>query len=272
MNSKEHIPQLNDQEYSKVFHTFVTGSTQYKDMPMLAKPAIDHFSGKTVNLLSIGAGTGMVEDHFVKNFDLKLSYYYAIEPNEFHRLGLKKTIHNWNVDHKIDSDYFTPRMEINDRFDIVLMSHCLYYMEDPLGAMLKAKSLAKPQGGKVIIFHHTDESASVFRHLRKSATPDRSLIIDRGLSSKELSRMLDKSGIKHDVSVAHSIVDVDDFIEERNTPTANDVITFILQTRFEDLKEDLKNDVFCMTKEMSFKNKDGKHVLAIPTAMIQIEN
>ena len=147
---------LSEKEYANVFSTYLTKSTQRQSMLEASKSVIDGFGGKAIKLMSIGAGTGCVEESLVLACGLKLEYFYAIEPNSLYVVKLRDTFSRLNIAFKIDQDYFTPEMEISDTFDMVLMSHCLYYMEDPLKSMIKARSLLK-HDGKVIIFHETDK-------------------------------------------------------------------------------------------------------------------
>ena len=93
---------------------------------------------------------------------------------------------------------------------------------------------------------------------------------DDVISCKELCTMLKKSGVNQQLTLGASTLEVDDFVRRRNTPTANDVISFFLQTRFENLSKELKQEVFEIVKKASYENSDGKYVLNNSTAMIQI--
>ena len=84
--------------------------------------------------------------------------------------------------------------------------------------------------------------------------------------------MLKESGVNRVQYESPSSVDVDDFVKKRNTPTANHVVTFILQTRFECLSDTLKTEIYNMTKERCVLDSDGRNAFYHPTAMIQISN
>lgn len=261
---------LTEEEYANVFSTFIAKSTEYEAMMSLIKPAIDSFGGSAVKVMSIGAGTGCVEDDLIRNYGLNMDYFYAIEPNHLHLIELEKTISGWGSKYKIDSRYFEPELEINDTFDLIIMSHCMYCMADPLGAMLKAKFLLNP-GGRVVIFHQSEKGGyELYTQFMKQASLDKRPINDHAISCKELCTMLKKSGVNQQLTLGASTLEVDDFLRERNTPTANDVITFFLQTRFDHLSKELKKEIFDVAKELSCENSNGKYVLNHPTAMIQI--
>ena len=261
---------LTEEEYANVFSTFIAKSTEYKAMMSLIKPAIDGFGGSAVKVMSIGAGTGCVEDDLIRNYGLNMDYFYAIEPNPLHLIELKKTISGWGSKYKIDARYFDPKMEIDCTFDLIIMSHVMYYMTDPLGAMQKAKDLLNP-GGCVVIFHQGEKGGNmIYVEFMKKASKEKKTMNDDVISCKELCTMLKKSGVNQQLTLGASTLEVDDFVRRRNTPTANDVISFFLQTRFENLSKELKQEVFEIVKKASYENSDGKYVLNNSTAMIQI--
>ena len=263
---------LTESEYATTFSTFVAKSMEYETMPGMLKPIIDEFGGKGVKLMSIGAGTGSFEKSLVEKWGLKLKYFYAIEPNTSHFVELGKTLSSLNIDFEIDQNYFTHDMEFKEMFDVILMSHCLYSIQFPLETMIKAKSLLKPEG-KVIIFHHGDKGGyELHSHFLKNASFTQQPLANESITSKDLCNMLKKSGISHQVTDRASGIEVDDFVTKTITPTANDVITFLLQTRYENLSTNLKSELFTLAKERCFKNKDGKYLLENSLSMIQITN
>ena len=152
------------------------------------------------------------------------------------------------------------------------MSHVMYSMKDPLSAMMKAKSLVKT-GGSVIIFNQSEKGGyELSSHMMQNAGLDSVPINDHSISSKELRNMLKESGVNHVIYENASTLDVDDFVKKTNTPTANDVVTFFLQTRFENLSDTWKTEIYNMTKANCIVDADGRNLFYHPTAMIQICN
>ena len=84
MGSTEICQPLTEQENAKVFSTFIMCSTEYAEIKKLAKPLIDRFEGKAVDLMSIGVGTGFQENDFIQNLGLNVNNFLAIEPNDDH--------------------------------------------------------------------------------------------------------------------------------------------------------------------------------------------
>ena len=79
MGSTEICQPLTEQENAKVFSTFIMCSTEYAEIKKLAKPLIDRFEGKAVDLMCIGVGTGFQENDFIQNLGLNVNNFLAIE-------------------------------------------------------------------------------------------------------------------------------------------------------------------------------------------------
>ena len=92
------------------------------------------------------------------------------------------------------------------------------------------------------------------------------------LSSKTLSEMLKAKGVRHEVRTGPTKIEVDDFIMKReHVPTANHVVTFFLQTKYDELPADLQGSIYELVRERSSKDPvSGKYMFSHPTAMILI--
>ena len=157
MVEKQVCCPITEREYSRVFSTFIASSTEYAQMMDLIKPLVEEYDGRAIDLMSIGAGTGCMENDLIKLHHLNLNRFLAIEPNTHHLQKLKLTVASWGmVEIQIDPISFDETYETCMRFDMILMSHSMYCMENPVAVILKARSLLKLHG-KLIIFIQTDE-------------------------------------------------------------------------------------------------------------------
>ena len=129
-------------------------------------------------------------------------------------------------------------------------------------------------GGKVMIFHQTEEGGyELYNRMLEQATLARRPINDHALSSKELSEMLTQNGVRHEVRVGPSRLNVDDFIQRHNDPIASHVVTFLLQTEYSNLTPELQQDIYTYVRERTRKDPDTrKHMFLHPTAMILIHS
>lgn len=262
---------LDEKEYAQTFSTFIERSSEYGEMLKLVTPVVDSFEQRPIDLLSVGAGTLFFEKDLMEKVGLKVNYLYAIEPNEVHLEELKSTITQLSLSYDIDPIYFTTEFSTEKRFDMILMSHSMYCMADPIGAILKAKSLLKPNG-KVIIFNQGEQGGyELYTRFISQAELSCRPINDHSISSKEIAEALCNNAVAHEVRYGPSVMEVHDFVMRKATPNTNHVISFLLQTKYEHLAENLRDQIYEMVKERSSIGKDGKYVLTHPTAMIVVQ-
>ena len=243
-------------------------STEYAQIINLAKPLIEEFQVRAIDLMSIGAGTGCLENDLIKLNHLNLNSFLAIEPNAHQLEKLKQTVASWGMANiQMDPRSFDETYETCKRFDIILMSHSMYCMENPLAVILKARSLLK-RGGKLIIFIQTEEGGhEIYTRMMQEVTMQHP-INDHFVTSKSISEALEKNGIKHDVKIGQSHIDVTDFIERNSTPTFDDNITFLLQSDYSGLKEDLQKSIYEIVRERTILAENGKYMFSHPTGMV----
>lgn len=271
-SKKPIYPTLDDREYAEVYATLVKNSPEYREViPLLISPIMKEFNNRPIQLLSIGAGTGCFEDDLIKNFGMNVEYFYGIEPNKQHRDQLKERVSNWNIDHTVDQSCFTKDFVTDKRFDLIIMSHVLYCVNDVAGTLVKVNSLLKPNG-KVVIFHQSDRGGcELYNFFIKHAELSCRSIGDHAISSSHIVDFLKENEILYEVAFGPCAIDVSEFIEKRASKNACDVVTFMLQTRYEDLHLQLKEDLYAMVKQGSKLTEDGKYLFNHPTVMIVIK-
>ena len=113
---------------------------------------LGEYCNKPIDIMSIGAGTGWLEDSIIKHSEMKVNNILAIEPNPVHVDKLREMGDKWNdTKFEIDSSFFDENYDTAKRFDVILMVHSIYGMKNPIESIPKAKSLLK-NGGKCLIF------------------------------------------------------------------------------------------------------------------------
>ena len=270
-------PPLAGKEYSETYDTFNIKSRQKDEYEKMLEPIVKAFGSKPVSFLSIGAGFGRMEDVLVTKYGLKMSFYYAIEPDPTHAKKLKDTVSSWGVEYKIDTNYFSSDMDISQKFDVIFIPQSLYCFPDPFQALLHAKSFLNP-GGRLIILHMSSASGfyQIFSYFSEKAGKNVQTCYDHNnmLVSEDVIRFLAKSGIDCQVKndIMKETLEIDDFVKQimYNCKYVNNAISFILQTRFENLSPSLKNDILQKAKDLCIKDVDGKYVLPIEQTMIEI--
>ena len=119
----------------------------------------------TLSVLSIGSGEGDIDIEIIHsllpslNSPWKKLRYVALEPNPIHRdrflKRLEKASFDENVEVSVSEDCFEPgRFESEEKYDLVMLTHVLYYFKEPYQAIQTALSQTK-ESGQVVIVHQT---------------------------------------------------------------------------------------------------------------------
>ena len=266
---------LTEEEYIAAFNTFSSNTTQYGFMLEMIKPVVESFNGKHIDLMSIGAGTGCFENDLVTKMGLDVSYFHVVEPSEDHREQLKQKVISWGYTKlAVDKSYFTENYETEHKFDLILMPHCLYHMDNIDLVILKAISLLKAQG-KIVIFVHSETGADselffkAMEHMEYISRP----LADEGVTRKSICEILAKNSIHYTTSREGSCAtDVTQFIKRQKASTTNDAVSFFIQTRFEKLPQELRKELYELVKERVVHTDEDTFMLPHPTVMIIINS
>ena len=208
----------------------------------MVKPVIESFEGEAINLMSIGDGTGCFENDLVTKLGLNVSYFHAVEPSKDRGEQLKKKVISWdNTKLIVDQNYFTKNYETELKFDLILMSHCLYSISNVDQVIFKTISFMKAQG-KIVIFVHSETGADseLFFKAMGSMEYVSHPISDEIVTGKKIREILGKNGISFTTREGPGAVDETQFIKKQNISTANDVVSLFIQRRFEKLPEKLR--------------------------------
>ncbi|NES65125.1 MAG: methyltransferase domain-containing protein, partial [Okeania sp. SIO2D1] len=119
----------------------------------------------TFSVLSIGSGEGDIDLEIIQSLIAKLNprwkqlKYVALEPNPIHRdrflQRLDQASFGKNVKVSVRDEYFEPgRFEQEQKYDLVVLTHVLYYFDEPYQAIQSALKQTK-EGGRVVIVHQT---------------------------------------------------------------------------------------------------------------------
>ena len=173
-NHKFIAPPLDDEFYAESYELRKAAST-------MTVAAIDWFCSHstlllgngysssrkddTFSVLSIGSGEGDIDLEIINSFIPKLSplgkrlKYVALEPNSIHRdrflQRLDKISFDENVEVSVRDEYFEPdKFAREAQYNLVLLTHVLYYFDDPYQAIQSALNQTK-KGGRVVIVHQT---------------------------------------------------------------------------------------------------------------------
>ena len=240
MERERVFKMITEKEYAEVYITFKQNSNQ--DVIVrngIIRPIIQKYGGKSMDVMSIGAGVGWLEDEIIRHPDLKVNRMLAIEPNPKHAKKLREKAENWlDTFYEIDSAEFDEFYETTKRFDVILIVHTLYYIRNPIGAVIKAKSFLKPEGKIMIVIRGKEGGSELTSYINTQVELVQPMYVHSLEDSDELVKGLVQNKIKCCFQNFTDHFDVTDFIERKDTPTCNDIISFFLQTKYENLDKE----------------------------------
>merc|ERR1719378_246285 len=272
MAQKHTCEPLTGDEYANIFATFQHATGEYEQMFNIISPFIEQLNGSHITLMSIGAGDGYFEDYLVQNKGLMLKYFHAVEPDAFRREELAKTVSKWNTKCFVDDRGFDEAFETEGKFDLILMSHVLYCVPDPLKVVQKAISYLSP-GGSLIVFNQTEVGMyAVQKDFFKVANFKSAAFNDHRVTTASISKELKRASIEHKVISRDAGINVTEFIKKSKCPTANHSASFFIQTLFEKLPEDIQNRVYEAVKERCEEDGSGRFHFTHQVGMIIVKN
>ena len=234
-----------------------------------------------LDVLSIGAADAKLDEMMLRETKMKLASYHAIEPAEEFQDELKNRIAQWNVPYTIEqtsfSEHYKPQQgEV--KYDLIVMSSVLYYMENIGLAIQNARSLLKPTG-KLIIFHQTDNCGWELYKCHLKAFPE---IVNTtfayGMSHKDVLREADKLKIPYKCHVVEDIektqMDFDEFVRciMGNTKVPkHHFVDFMVQRSVEELPEWLRKQMYEIVLKHAVLNDENRYVVSVAFAVFHID-
>lgn len=281
--SLETTTPLTMEGYARTFARFVSHSNQYDIMASIAKKFIleNNFDKEPVHMLSIGAGIGNFERMLVQKQGLKLEYLYAIEPNPAHVPLLETELESLGAEYDIDTSFFSTEFEFDEKygsplFDIIMLSQCLYTVEDPFEAVSYAVKFLKPHGKIIIFLEGESVSSELYTYMINRSDPNIfSSSLTHGDHNLTALKITSYIRVKHPELIVSVLEDntylhVDEFIREQGGSMINDDtdgVSFLLQAEYQDLSGEARRDVYEIVKR-NCDIVDGKYLLRISCAGI----
>lgn len=242
---------LSDREYAECFNAFKQISSEWgalvdwfraSFLPTLPKHA-------SLNVLSIGSGTGdfdMMLMRLLLDHGAELSYT-AMDPNEEHNSIFRERLLRSDLQpssFRIIPSPFTAT-EAEGSYDIIHLTHCLYYIDDRSQAIRRSYELLNP-GGALLIFHQTPVGINELQRsfMREVKGNEREMF-----SSKDIMIVFEQLGIPCHFEVVVSDLDVTDCIT--GTDRGRLLLNFLLESDTACIDELLRRRIVATIKEIS---------------------
>ena len=154
IESSQSIRQLtpfSESRYAETFNLLVRVSREYEPMKRALVRVINECCPESFSLLDIGAGRGIFISDVLSEADRRPDRYGAYEPNAEHFQTLQATAEGLSDHPILHFEPFTLKTELKPEWNMILMSHSLYWMQ-PMGKYVKAALAGLKPGGVLVIF------------------------------------------------------------------------------------------------------------------------
>ncbi|MCP4696968.1 MAG: class I SAM-dependent methyltransferase [Gammaproteobacteria bacterium] len=251
-----------DESYYTASHLAFRQATnqQEKIIAWFARNAQILATHDPMSILSIGSGTGILDKKLIPLFQQLVSQirYIGIDPNEEEcvlfeehtKILCSKSVHISVYATKLE-DY-----ETEQRFDLALMVHAVYYFPNPLIPILTLYNLLKPKGKGVIIVAPDNALSSFFKkalHSMWGYQPCLSPTVESILLERKIP--YDKHSVRAQVNVTECLT--------QRGEVEDQLLSFILHSNTRKMPTSNKRELIDYLASMSYK-EDGN--LYIPHA------
>ena len=154
--------QLSDERFDVTHEAFECSSSQQQLVLRALKELISLHEGSTgaLRILSVGCGSGILDNQLISAIASSPEHfeYTGVDPNPVACRRFREDFENLalpNVKLEVRTEA-VESLNINNPFDIIQLTHALYYFKDPADTLEKLRRLLAP-GGKLIIVQAPNE-------------------------------------------------------------------------------------------------------------------
>lgn len=200
------VAGLDEAAFARCFAAFCERSGEYASMRDRLERALE---GRR-SLLSIGCGDGRLELPCLRSSET-LTRYRGLDPNGPELADFRAALARAPLELELDlveaglgEEPDTSQGE-PESFELVLISHVLYYVEDKAAFMREALSRVAP-GGRCLLFHQTNIGINSIQARFGS--------YNHRISSHEVQDLLDSLGVNYRVELLDANIDVRELPDE----------------------------------------------------------
>lgn len=264
------IRPLSDREYAECFNVFKGTSTEWnailgwieKDfLPAATPPGA---TKKPMEILSIGSGTGDFDLAFMKALQARIRdiSYTALDPNEEHNAVFSRKFRESGLN--IRSFRILPKPFRGEGaegpYDLIHMTHCLYYIPDRKEAIRQTFELLSP-GGFLLIFHQTPIGINeIQREFMRRVKGNEAEMF----STRNIQKLFEELGIRFKFDILVSDLDVTDCIADNTRGKL--LLNFLLESNLTDLDISLREEIISRLKE-TCRYENGRYYLFHPSGI-----
>ncbi len=209
------------------------------------------------SILDIGAGTGFFARDFIKNCETKSSCYHAIEPSPVHVAQLEQNLEDFLIEKKVLNEIFTPETVLNQKYDLIIMSHCMYWFTpDPEPYIMNILNYVE-EDGLLVMYLQTPFSVAHLLNLLMDNKLPVNRIPNPKINSWTIQDILDKNHVKYDIKYLPGTLRADEIFKKSNRKLLHEIISFFLSVEVESIAPATLERAEEALKKLSYKDDSG---------------
>jgi SAM-dependent methyltransferase len=249
------MERISFESYIKSFEVFGKYSEEY-GYQLEHLLALEDNLKEGFSILDIGAGTGFFVRDFLGRCTIEASHYTAVEPSIDHVNKLKKNLDGISLELEVHNTIFTPETVLDRNFDLIIMSHSLYwFVPNPEPYLLNALNFLK-EDGRAVMYLQTPYTASHILNLLFDKKLPKNRVPSHEINSWTIMDLLDKNDIKYKISNLPGTFQANDIFKKKNQPILDEVISFFFAVEARSLDEKTKSRAKEAMKMLSYKQGD----------------
>ena len=261
---------LTDLEYAQCFDQFKTISTEWDAISNWLKYECipDLKFEEKIDILSIGSGRGDFDLALIGLLNDKYSriVYTAVDPNTEHNRIFQDKVQLSGT--ALDSFHIIPEPfqedTVRGTYDLIHLTHCLYYIPERKKAIKLAYDMLKPNGS-LLIFHQTALGVNeVQRLFMQQVKGDRKEMF----SANELLGILDSLHLPFKSDILISDLDVTDIVN--GNAKGRHLLEFFLEANLDGVDEPLLSEIVRYVIE-NCRISDGRYYFFHPSSIFWVK-
>lgn len=247
------MKKISFKRYTRAFEAFSQYTEEYGyQLEHLLQTGEQHLK-KGFSVLDVGAGTGFFVRKFLDEIEISASSYTAIDPSKEHVEQIKKNFRELPLEISIKNDIFTPKTRLGQKFDLIIMSHSVYwFVPDPEPYILNARKYLE-KNGVLVIYPQTPYTACHLLNLLLDNVLPENRVPDHKANSWTLIDILDKNSIHYENASLPGTFKADALFEKRNQWLLKELVSFFLSVEVESCDSKIYRHAEEALKKLSYK-------------------
>ncbi len=251
------MKNISFDDYIKSFEVFGRYSEEYGYQLEHLLCTGEEYLKEGFSILDIGAGTGFFARDFLKECKINATRYTAIEPSKEHLKKLKKNLNDFNLDIEVYNGIFTPELILDEKFDLIIMSHSLYwFVPDPEPYILNAINFLE-KNGRAVMYLQTPYSSSHILNLLFDGKLPKYRVPSHEITSWSVMDILDKNSINYNISNLPGTFKADELFKKENKWILQKLLSFFFSVEVDSLDKKLQSRAEEALKMLSYKQGEN---------------